>query len=116
MSARRAGTADAQVTAAVGERALPDGLGAVAEPTALRDRWWAAERAGSSRPELVEAVTDLVWAAWAGRLGDAGVERLWLVGVADGHRRELWLWLVGERTWDQALAGLAGRVQRRLPS
>jgi hypothetical protein len=30
------------------------------------------------------------------------------------YRRELWLWLAGERTWAHACSGLVGRVGRRL--
>lgn len=94
--------------------ALPAGLAEVVEPLDLRDGWWAAERAGTPPPDLVGAVTAVVWAAWCGRL--AGVDEAWLAAVTAGHRRELWLWLVGERTWEQALTSLAGRVGRRLPA
>jgi hypothetical protein len=31
-------------------------------------------------------------------------------------RRELWLWLIGDRQWLQYVTGLAGRVVRRLPA
>ncbi len=37
------------------------------------------------------------------------------VDVIISYRREVWLWLMGERTWDQCVSGLAGRVARRLP-
>lgn len=95
---------------------LPGDLAPVDEPVALRDAWWAAERDGSAGPDLVGEVTAAVRAAWSERLGAAGVEAGWLDGVTAGYRRELWLWLVGERQWDQCLAGLAGRVVRRLPA
>jgi hypothetical protein len=29
------------------------------------------------------------------------------------YARELWLWLVGERTWEQCVSGLGGRLLRR---
>ena len=29
------------------------------------------------------------------------------------YGRELWLWLVGERTWKQCVSGLGGRLLRR---
>ena len=35
--------------------------------------------------------------------------------IVAGYDRELWLWLLGERTWAQCADGLAGRVRRRLP-
>lgn len=131
MTARRAATAGPPapaggtgVAGAVTDGAGTDGLVtegavdlvAVAEPVALRDRWWAAERAGAKRPDLVDGVTDAAWRRWRGPLGTAGVDRAWLRAVAAAYGRELWLWLVGERTWEQASTGLAGRVRRRLLS
>lgn len=92
----------------------PPELAVVAEPVALREQWWDAERRGVVRPELVTAVAEHLWVQWATPL--AAVDATWLVDVARGYRRELWLWLVGERTWEQALDGLIGRVIRRLPT
>ena len=117
------GRAPAGAEATTGGRAdvagLPRSLPAVSEPVALRDAWWAAERAGVTPPDLVEAATGAVWKAWAGSLAGtagSGVDPGWLAQVVAGYRRELWLWLVGERTWEQCLSGLAGRVDRRLPT
>ena len=31
-----------------------------------------------------------------------------------GYRREIWLWLAGERTWAQCCSGLIGRITRRI--
>ncbi len=31
------------------------------------------------------------------------------------YKRELWLWLAGDRQWLPFLTGLAGRVVRRMP-
>jgi hypothetical protein len=31
-------------------------------------------------------------------------------------RRELWLWLMGDRQWSQFVEGLTGRILRRLPA
>ncbi len=33
--------------------------------------------------------------------------------VCRGYQRELWLWVVGERTWAQCVSGLSGRLERR---
>jgi hypothetical protein len=33
-----------------------------------------------------------------------------------GYRREIWLWLAGERTWAQCCSGLVGRINRQLAS
>ncbi len=34
--------------------------------------------------------------------------------IVVGYRREIWLWLAGERTWAQCCSGLIGRISRRL--
>jgi hypothetical protein len=44
------------------------------------------------------------------------MDREAFVDVVIAYGRELWLWLMGERQWDEFLAGLAGRVSRRLPT
>ncbi len=92
----------------------PDGLPAAPEPLSLRDAWWDAERRGVPRPDAVAAVAELAWAHWGPLL--PGADAAWLAAVTGGYRRELWLWLVGERTWEQVVTGLAGRTLRRLPA
>jgi hypothetical protein len=57
-----------------------------------------------------------LWERWRPTLEPAGMDRELFVDVIVGYRRELWLWLAGERRWEQFLVGLAGRVARRLPS
>ena len=36
----------------------------------------------------------------------AGIDRADFAGIVVGYRRELWLWLAGERTWEQCCSGL----------
>jgi hypothetical protein len=36
------------------------------------------------------------------------------LSVVRAYRREVWLWLIGERSWGQCCSGLIGRVGRRL--
>jgi hypothetical protein len=36
-----------------------------------------------------------------------------LEAACKSHERELWLWLVGERRWQQCVEGLSGRLARR---
>jgi hypothetical protein len=61
-------------------------------------------------------VADPLWEGWGEALEDAGMDRGRFVEIARGYSGELRLWVVGERPWDHCVAGLAGRVQRRLPS
>ena len=46
-------------------------------------------------------------------LESAGVDRARFIAIVTGYRREIWLWLMGERTWDQCCSGLIGRIDRR---
>jgi len=55
-----------------------------------------------------------LWEQWGPALERAGLDRERFLGIVAGHRRELWLWVMGERTWAQTAVPLAGRVRRRL--
>jgi len=61
-------------------------------------------------------VADLLWEDWADGLEPAGMEYDRFIQISRGYADELRLWVVGERPWDHCAAGLAGRVQRRLPA
>ncbi len=56
-----------------------------------------------------------LWERWRPALEPAGMDREAFVDIVIGYGRELWLWLMGERQWDEFVVGLAGRVSRRLP-
>jgi hypothetical protein len=56
-----------------------------------------------------------LWERWRPALEPRGMDRESFIDVVVAHGRELWLWLMGERTWEQFLPSLAGRVARRLP-
>jgi hypothetical protein len=58
-------------------------------------------------------LADLLWDDWREDL--AGMDRGRFLEIARGYSGELRLWVVGERPWDHCVAGLAGRVRRRLP-
>ncbi len=59
-------------------------------------------------------VADLLWDEWEKELAGMGRDRF--LEIARSYSGELRLWVVGERPWDQCVAGLAGRVRRRLPA
>lgn len=61
-------------------------------------------------------LADWLWPQWAGPLETAGASRELVASVVAGYRQELWLWLMGERTWEHTLTGLAGRIRRRTPA
>ncbi len=57
-----------------------------------------------------------LWSWWQPVLEPAGLSREAFIDDVVAYRRELWLWLGGDRQWDQYLTGLAGRIVRRLPT
>lgn len=58
---------------------------------------------------------DTLWQYWGPVLEGLGTGRRHFDVVVAGYRRELWFWVLGDRTWEQAAGGLAGRQLRRLP-
>ncbi|HXW38195.1 MAG TPA: hypothetical protein VEJ44_00760 [Acidimicrobiales bacterium] len=57
-----------------------------------------------------------LWKLWRPALEPFGMTREDFVDHVVADRRELWLWLIGDRQWLQFVTGLAGRVVRRLPA
>jgi hypothetical protein len=56
-----------------------------------------------------------LWSRWQPVLEPGGCSREEFVDIVVANRRELWLWLHGDRQWEQYVHGLAGRVIRRMP-
>jgi hypothetical protein len=86
------------------------------EPVVAKARWLDEIRSGVPLDEVLVADGGLVewlWARW--RVLDAsGFGEKSLAALVLDYRRELWLWLEGERTWAQCCSGLLGRLGRRL--
>jgi hypothetical protein len=86
------------------------------EPRTWRAAWWDEVASGRPWDDLIEGEdgpAGWLWTRWQ-VLRAAGLEEKEFRGIVVAYRRELWLWLVGERTWRQTCSGLIGRVQRRL--
>ena len=100
------------VTAAPGLH-LPD------EPMARAEEWTnAVVVQGRDLEEVLtgaEGVAPWLWSRWRS-LATAGMSEDELASVVLDYRREIWLWLAGERTWAQCCSGLIGRIGRRLAS
>jgi hypothetical protein len=90
------------------------------EPVALRTRVRAlVEEEPERGAALIDGaawIADPLWERWGPLLEAAGMTRAWFLQVVAGYRRELWLWVMGERTWAHSAGGLLGRVRRRLPA
>jgi hypothetical protein len=86
------------------------------EPTVRAEAWLAAVLDGDDLRAVLGAddgLTAWLWSRWSS-LAAAGVSEEAFAGIVVDYRRELWLWLAGERTWAHACSGLAGRVGRRI--
>ena len=80
-----------------------------------RSVWWSRVMESATLDEVIEkedGVAQWLWERWR-ILESAGVDRARFVAIVTGYRREIWLWLMGERTWDQCCSGLIGRIDRR---
>jgi hypothetical protein len=88
---------------------LPD------EPSSRKAAWLGQLHDGVPLDDVMVEVADWLWERWR-VLDGAGLDRGAFGAVLTGYRRELWLWLAGERTWAQCGSGLLGRIGRRLPA
>ena len=61
----------------------------------------------------IDGIAPWLWERWR-VLEGAGLDRVRFFAIVVGYRREIWLWLMGERTWVQCCSGLIGRIDRRL--
>jgi hypothetical protein len=106
----------AEPEAASGADALVRRLEVPAEPVELRDGLRQALLDGGDwregfRDDICIGVW--LWSRWQPVLEPAGVPREHFIDIVVSTHRELWLWLLGDRRWEQYLSGLAGRVARR---
>ena len=85
------------------------------EPTARAEGWLAAVLDGRDLEDVLtdkDGVVSWLWARWR-ILASTGLSEDAFRLLVLGYRREIWLWLAGERTWAQCCSGLIGRVSRR---
>jgi hypothetical protein len=60
-------------------------------------------------------LADPLWEEWGVELTEHGMGYERLLEIARGYKGEIRLWVMGERPWNHCVAGLRGRVIRRLP-
>lgn len=80
---------------------------------AVQLRRLALEAPALARDETARLVAKRLWRSWQRELAPSGISAQAFAEQVATYRRELWLWAVGERRWEQAVGGLAGRVARR---
>jgi hypothetical protein len=87
------------------------------EPEARAQAWRTALRDGGGMDEVLagdDGVTAWLWARWRAPLAASALDEDGLGRITAGYRRELRLWLEGDRTWAQCCSGLIGRIARRV--
>jgi hypothetical protein len=85
------------------------------EPVERKRQWLEALHGGAELRDVLgrsDGFAAWLWHRWRS-LASAGVSEEDVAAAVDGYRREVWLWLAGERTWAQCCSGLAGRIARR---
>jgi len=86
------------------------------EPAAQAEGWLAAVLDGRDLVDVLaddDGVVPWLWTRWR-FLASTGLSEDAFRLVVLGYRREVWLWLAGERTWAQCCSGLIGRISRRI--
>ena len=87
------------------------------EPVGRAEEWRAALRVDRDVDDVlsgVDGVTAWLWARWRAPLTTAALGEDALGRIVSDYRRELRLWLEGDRTWAQCCSGLIGRITRRI--
>jgi hypothetical protein len=89
------------------------------EPLARAEEWHGAVVQQGRPLETVlgaeDGLAQWLWSRWRS-LTSVGLSEDEFGHIVLGYRREIWLWLAGERTWTQCCSGLIGRINRRLVS
>jgi hypothetical protein len=90
-------------------------LGTPEEPLETKAFLRAAvgEDAVAGRGAALAKVTELLWEAWEDSLAPFGVDEKRFASIVAGATNEVWLWVMGDRPYDQLVASLAGRTTRR---
>jgi hypothetical protein len=68
----------------------------------------------AGRAAAINEVAIYLWSAWSEELSAMGVDEPGFSSVLAGAGSEIWLWVMGDRPYDQLAASLAGRILRRL--
>jgi hypothetical protein len=67
----------------------------------------------AGRAAAVAKVAELLFDAWRETLAGLAVDEERFASVVTGASNEVWLWVMGDRPYDQLVASLAGRTIRR---
>jgi hypothetical protein len=68
----------------------------------------------AGRAVALHEVAAMLWLAWSEELSPFGLDEAGFAEIVAGATNEVWLWVMGDRPYDQLVATLAGRTLRRL--
>jgi hypothetical protein len=85
------------------------------EPLELKTLLRAAvgEDPPAGRVVALAEVAAMLWRDWEEQLVPAGVDETTFDEIVAGATKEVWLWVMGDRPYDQLVASIAGRTIRR---
>ena len=88
----------------------------LAEPTALRQRLRDLARTDTetAQSEANRLLAAWIWRRWHDELVPYGCAPRDLRALLARDRRDLWLWVMGDRPFPQLIEGIVGRTMRRL--
>jgi hypothetical protein len=95
--------------------AAPGRLGLLEEPLEMLAelRRLAAGEPAAARAAAPRRLAAYAGEAWASELAALGVPDAVVTNSFETFRREIWLWIEGDRRWDQLAGHLGARVMRR---
>jgi hypothetical protein len=75
----------------------------------------APEHPATARASAPDLLADYATDVWCEELEAAGIAEAVVLHAFATCRREIWLWIEGDRRWDQLAGYLSARVIRRAP-
>ncbi len=73
------------------------------------------EHPATARASAPDRLADYACDVWSDQLESAGIPAAVVLHAFATCRREIWLWIEGDRRWDQLAGYLSARVIRRAP-
>jgi hypothetical protein len=70
----------------------------------------------AGREVALAEVTAMLWRDWEAALTPFGMDEAGFVSIVAGATHEVWLWVMGDRPYDQLVTSIAGRTIRRTSS
>jgi hypothetical protein len=81
-----------------------------------RLRTAAGEDPVAGRLLALAEVAAIFWRHWKEALAPFGMDEESFASIVAGATNEVWLWVMGDRPFDQLVASIAGRTIRRIPA